>query len=372
LVNNDSIFAPEVDHSDIQAKILASLKQERLPHAYLFYGPQGSGKEALAIKLAQLLNCEKNEFKICNECSHCLKIKILQHPDVKFIFPTPAESNFDQKEYLETLQEKAQNPYMRTDFSGKNIFIGIDTIRDLKLEARFKLYEGKKKVYIISEADSMRTEAANAILKLLEEPPENLMLILTTSNIFKILPTIKSRCQLIRFKPLSENQIKEIILKYHPNVNKDKLRLIIRLSGFNIKTAFDFLDMDILGLREIALEFLRKLALIHRAQELMEIIEPLSRQKGRSEARFMLWFLLLWFQDVLQLKNGNNNDNSKLINYDLKDKLVKFIDYAPNVDVQRVVWEIENSIKDLDDVRNFNPVLILTNLAIKLNRRIRV
>jgi DNA polymerase-3 subunit delta' len=367
---NDSIFAPKSGHFEIQKKILASLKQDRLPHAYLFYGPQGSGKEALAIKLAQLLNCEKDNFQICNSCSQCLKIKTLQHPDVKFIFPTPAESNWEEKEYLEVSKEKAQNPYIRTDFSGKNIFIGIDTIRDLKLEARFKLYEGKKKIYIISEADNMRTEAANAILKLLEEPPTNLMLILTTSNIYKILPTIKSRCQLMRFKPLPEDQIHEIMKQYHPNTDPEKLRLIIRLSGYNIKSAFDFLDLDILGLRETALEFLRKLALIQRSQELMEIIEPLGRPKVRNEARLVLWFLLLWFQDVLQLKNGNG-DNSRLINYDLEDKLEKFIDYTPNVDVQKVVWDIENSIKDLDDVRNFNPLLILTNLAVKLNQRIR-
>lgn len=361
-------FAPKAGHFDIQAKILTSLKQDRLPHAYLFYGPQGSGKEALAIKLAQLLNCEKDGYKICGECSQCVKIEKFQHGDVKFILPTPAESNIKDNDLMEALQEKAQNPYRRIDFDGKNLFIGIDTIRELKLEARFKLYEGKKKIYIISEADTMRTEAANAILKLLEEPPANLMLILTTSNIYKILPTIKSRCQLMRFKPMPEAQISEIIRQYHPNIDDSKLRLVIRLAGFNIKTVFDFLDTDVLALRETALEFLRKLALIHRSQELMEVIEPLGRKGSRSEAKLVLWFLLLWFQDVLHLKN-NNGDG--LLNYDMRERIEKFIEYSPNADLQKIVWEIENSIRDLDDVRNYNPVLILTNLAIKLNQRIK-
>lgn len=362
---NDSIFAPQGGHFEIQEKIIASLKQDRLPHAFLFYGPEGCGKEALAIKLAQLLNCEKDHFAICGACSQCLKIEKLHHADVKFVFPTPSESNFKEEDFLEAMEAKALNPYRRTDFEGKNIFIGIDTIRELKLEARFKLYEGKKKVYIISEADRMRTEAANAILKLLEEPPANLMLILITSNIYKILPTIKSRCQLLRFKPLPEEQIQTILQRYHPEVDADKLRLIIRLSGFNIKAALDFLDMDVLALREKAVEFLRKVALIQRSQELMEIIEPLGRPKVRGEARLVLWFLLLWFQDVLHLKNSEEN----LLNYDLKDRIEKFIDYAPHADVQQIVWDIEQSIRDLDDVRNYNPVLILTDLAIKLNRR---
>ena len=365
----DTIFAPQAGHFDIQKKILASLRQDRLPHAYLFYGPQGSGKEALAIKLAQLQNCEKNAFQICSSCGQCAKIEAFQHPDVKFIFPTPAESNITDKELMGALQEKAQNPYRRIDFSGKNLFIGIDTIRELKLEARFKLYEGKKKIYIISEADTMRTEAANAILKLLEEPPANLMLILTTSNIYKILPTIKSRCQLMRFKPMSGDEIQEIMQRYHPNVDRDRLRLIIRLSGYNIKAAFDFLDMDVLAMRETALEFLRKLSLIHRSQELMQIIEPLGRKGSRGETRLVLWFLLLWFQDVLHLRNQNGDE---LLNFDLRDRVEKFIDYAPDADLQKIVWEIENAIKDLDDVRNFNPVLILINLAIKLNQKIRV
>jgi len=364
----DSTFALGTGHLDIQEKILTSLKQERLPHAYLFYGPQGSGKEALAIKLAQLLNCEKDEFQICNTCAQCSKIAAFQHPDVKFIFPTPAESNFTDKELMEALQEKAENPYRRIDFSGKNLFIGIDTIRELKLEARFKLYEGKKKIYIISEADTMRTEAANAILKLLEEPPANLMLILTTSNIYKILPTIKSRCQLMRFKPMAENQIREIMQQYYPGIDSDRLRLIIRLSGYNIKSAFDFLDMDVIAVRETALEFLRKLTLIHRSQELMQVIEPFGRKGSRNEARLILWFLLLWFHDALHLKHNGDD----LLNNDLKDRIEKFIDYAPDADIQKIVWEIESSIKDLDDVRNFNPVLILTNLAIKLNQRIKV
>jgi DNA polymerase-3 subunit delta' len=215
----------------------------------------------------------------------------------------------------------------------------------------------------------MRTEAANAILKLLEEPPANLMLILTTSNIYKILPTIKSRCQLMRFKPMSGDEIQEIMQRYHPNVDRDRLRLIIRLSGYNIKAAFDFLDMDVLAMRETALEFLRKLSLIHRSQELMQIIEPLGRKGSRGETRLVLWFLLLWFQDVLHLRNQNGDE---LLNFDLRDRVEKFIDYAPDADLQKIVWEIENAIKDLDDVRNFNPVLILINLAIKLNQKIRV
>jgi DNA polymerase-3 subunit delta' len=289
---------------------------------------------------------------------------------VHFIFPTPSETNFKNEEYLELLQEKAANPYLRIGFPEKNTYIGIDKIRELKREAGFKTYEGKRKVYIFSDADQLRPEAANAMLKLLEEPPANLLLILITSNMNKILPTIKSRCQLIRFPRLSEEQIREIIKNFRPEINENQLRLIIHLADYNLKQIFEFLDVDVEGIRELALEYLRKLSLIHRSQELMAIIENMNGQRGRREARQLLWFLLLWFRDILHYKNGIIESN-RLTNFDMVDKLGAFISYAPNVDVQKIVWDIENAIQDLNDIRNFNPVLILTTLAFKLNRKIR-
>ena len=296
-----TVFSNNVGHFEIQKKIMSSFQRNRLSHAYLFYGTEGTGKEAFAIQLAKLLNCEKENFQICDSCSQCLKIDKLQHPDVRFIFPIPSKKNLKEEDFLKALNEKAKNPYKRVTFTGKNTFISIDTIRDLKKESGFKTYEGRKKVYIFSEADQLRPEAANAMLKLLEEPPANLMLILITSNIHKIIPTIKSRCQIMRFRQLPEEQIQKIVSRYEPEADKKNLRLLIRLAGFNIKRVFDFLEFDVLEMREYSLEFLRKLTLLNRSQELMAILEKLSGQKGRNEARQILWFLLIWF---LKLSNA--------------------------------------------------------------------
>lgn len=367
---NDLMFSKKGGHNEIQKNILSGLKQNRLHHAYLFFGPEGTGKDAFAFRLAQLLNCEQNNFEICDRCSSCKKILAFQHPDVHFIFPTPSETNFKNEEYLELLQEKAANPYLRIGFPEKNTFIGIDKIRELKREAGFKTYEGKRKVYIFGDADHLRPEAANAMLKMLEEPPANLLLILTTSNMNKILPTIRSRCQLIRFSRLSEEQIREIVKIFRPDTNEAELSLIIRLAEYNLKQIFEFLDVDIGGTREHALEYLRKLSLIRRSHELMAIIENMGGQRGRREARQLLWFLLLWFRDILHFKNGII-DSARLTNFDMVDNLSAFISYAPNADVLKIVWDIEGALQDLNDIRNFNPVLILTTLAFKLNRQIR-
>lgn len=367
---NDSVFDPEIGHPEIQEKILTAFHQNRLPHAYLFYGPEGSGKDAFAIALTQFVNCSNGEGQIDQKSPQYQKIAGLQHPDVKFVFPTPAKTNAKEDELQEALREKARNPYRRVVFPGKNTFIGIDTIRELKQEARYKLYEGRKKVFIISEADKMRVEAANALLKLLEEPPDNLMLVLTTSNIHKILPTIKSRCQLIRFGQFTEEQIQDLIGRHAGSVDTAILPLIIRLSGYNIKRAFEFLEQDVLSVRDQAVELLRKIALIHRAQELMQIIEPVAAQKDREGARLLLWFLLLWFQDILHLQKMAGEEQ-RLFNRDKKDVLIKFLSFTPDADIAGIVWDIEAAMQSLDDPRNYNPLLILTTLAIKLNKKIR-
>lgn len=368
-INDREAFAPETGHPEIQELIQSGYRQNRLPHALLFYGPEGCGKDALAIAVAQLVNCAPPGGQIDRASAQYLKIAHLQHPDLKFIFPTPSKTNLKDDELLEALREKARNPYRRIVFPNKNVFIGIDTVRELKQEARYKVYEGQKKVFIISEADQMRVEAANALLKLLEEPPDNLMLVLTTSNIYKILPTIKSRCQLFRFSPLPEERIRDLVEKYAGPVNPAKLSLVARLAGYNMKRIFDFLEKDVIAARDQAIEFLRKTWSIHKSQELLEILEPIASGKDREEARLLLWFLLLWFQDILHLQKGAAGA-AELLNFDKKEVLENFLLSTRGADIAGIVWEIEAALKDLDDPRNYNPVLILSTLAIKLNKKI--
>lgn len=362
-------FNPQIGHSSLQSHILNSIKNDHLPHAFLFYGNEGAGKEAFAIEVAKLLNCDKGPLHICQRCSHCIKIAGLEHPDVKFIFPIPAASTVKLEDIGEAIRDKAQNPFRRTKFSGKNTFISIDAIRDLKREARFKLYEGKKKIFIITEADQMRPEAANALLKMLEEPPQNLMLILITSRIHRILPTIRSRCQLVHFPPLDGDLIIKTIRKYTPDP-PEHLARIVKLSLENIKLAFEFIEEDVLRKREQAVEFLRKVVLIDKSQELLNLIEEITRPRERRNMILLLSFLLSWFRDTLYYKTDPSGAD-RLINSDLKENLEGFVNGYPAANYPRIISQVEKAIRDLEDPRNLNPTLIFTSLAIKLNRLIK-
>ncbi len=362
-------FNPDIGHPEIQAKILNSIKSDRMPHAYLFYGQEGSGKEAFAIEVAKLLNCEKGPLYICRKCSQCVKISQLQHPDVTFVFPTPSSGNIKPEDIDAVRQEKARNPFCRAHFPGKNAFIAIDTIRELKREAKYKLYEGKKKVFIISEADAMRPEAANALLKILEEPPRNLMLILVTSRIHRILPTIRSRCQLIHFPPLQGDLILKIVRTYRPDLPENISR-IIRLALNNVKLAFDFLEDNVLEKRDRAIDFLRKIVLIEKSHELLQQIDAITAARDRREMRLLLFFLLTWFRDALHYRI-NPRQSDLLINSDLGENIGRFVNAYPAADYRQLIHETESAIRDLEDPRNLNPALIFTNLAIKLNYLIR-
>ena len=362
-------FNQEIGHFNIQENILTSIRNNRLPHAYLFYGKEGIGKDAFAIESAKLLNCEKGPYYICQKCSSCIKIGKLEHPDIKFIFPVPAITNTKPEVIAEAISDKAANPYKRITFTGKNVFISIETIRELKHEAMFTLYEGKKKIYIITETEEMRPEAANALLKILEEPPNNLMLILVTSKIHRILPTIRSRSQLIRFSPLEGDQILKMIRKYHPDP-PEHLANIIRLANGNIKIAFDFIEEDILERRDRAIDLLRKMVVIEKSHELLDLINDITSSRDRHNMMMILFFLLTWFRDAVHFK-VDPTKSDRLINTDLQNNIKGFVEGYPDADYQNLITHTQNAIQELDDPRNINPTLIFTNLSIKLNRLIK-
>ena len=153
-----------------------AIRRERVPHAYLFHGIPGIGKRTTAWGLAAALNCPEENADFCGQCPSCRKVDRGTHPDIMVI-----ESG--------------------------GVFIKIDQIRDLQNQVQFKPFEGRKKVFIIVDADRMNDASANALLKTIEEPSPSNVLILTTSRLHKLPQTIVSRCQKVRFRPLRPGRV---------------------------------------------------------------------------------------------------------------------------------------------------------------------
>ncbi len=343
----------------------------KVAHAYLFYGPEGVGKDAMAIEFAKALNCERNRGEACDECKTCRGIGELAHPNVKLIFKLPLGKNetkddspiekLDESE-IKLIQEqvklKAQNPYHRITIPRANS-IKINSIREIKMEVSHSLLIPGWRVIIVSEADAMTEQAANAFLKTLEEPNPKTVIILTTANKDKLLPTIISRCQLVRFSYLSDDEISNALVERY-ELTPARARLIARLANGSFGKAIELLDVTVKDKRVKPIDFLATIA-SGRIVKLLIEIEKIVTDYERSEIENFLHIILTWFRDALMLKIGLED---KIINVDMIERLRKFIASYGEIDYQRAIALIERAISQVE--KNIQLNLILINLSIEL------
>src|ERR1051325_2291817 len=196
------------------------LRQRRVPGALLFAGEGGLGKKLFALELARALNCrEPRGGEACGVCASCARLGRFQYP--------AADDRDEHKRVIwgEHRDVGLLRPYNRT--------IYIDAVRDLERESNFRPFEGRARVFLIEGADALNENnepSANALLKTLEEAPPTTHIVLITSRPASLLPTIRSRCQTVRFAPLSVEEVEKYLLKTKARAGEEA-RLAARLSG---------------------------------------------------------------------------------------------------------------------------------------------
>ena len=198
-------FDDFIGNRSILETVRDQLATGRLRHSMLFAGVTGIGKWTLAQFVAKACNCVRLQNDFCNSCPSCQRVSENAHPDVRNVAP-----------------------------DGQ--FIKIDQMRSLSREVFFKPFEGRRRVFIIDEAEKFKDESANSILKTLEEPPDTSILILITSRPNDLLPTIRSRCQIYRFAPLPAEDI-ERLLQGRTSCSAEERRLLARISGGSLGKA---------------------------------------------------------------------------------------------------------------------------------------
>ncbi len=343
----------------------------QVAHAYLFFGDEGVGKDALALEFARVLNCEKRQTEACGECASCRRMDTLQHPNVKFVVPLPTgkgeKTGDDPVAVLaedqvaavrQELAGKARDPYYRVAVPKAN-FIKVNSIRELRREASLSGFLGGKKVFIISGADAMNAEASNSLLKTLEEPPGDTVLLLTTARKEQLLETILSRCQQIRCEPLTEEEITQALVQRDGRTEAES-RIAATMANGSFTAARDLVSEDMVRIREDVVRFLRQ-ALGNSPVALLAGIEQTLASAERPQAERWLRMLQVWFHDAAARRAG-----SKGAEHRDNEDLQKFVDRFSGSDFLLASGAVERSIALIG--KNVYLPLIFLALAIELKK----
>jgi DNA polymerase III subunit delta' len=357
-----------------KALLQRTLQSGRIAHAYLFYGPEGIGKDALAIEFAKSLLCIQGGIEACGVCPNCRRMNSFQHPNIKLVFALPVgknENNGDDPidvlteeqvaEVREQILMKAKDPYHRIEMTKAN-FIKINSVRDIKREAAMSGIEEGKKIFTILNVDMMNNEASNSLLKTLEEPLPGTILLLTTSAKDQLLPTIVSRCQLIKCDILAENDI-ETALITRDGVDASVARLVAQLSNGSYSNARRLSMLNMTEERKDVVEFLR-LVLGKRKTVLIDAIDELASSTDRPGIERWLKLLQSWLRDALLIQQQTHPP----IMEDEKQSMDNFVRNFQQANLVAAIQSVEKAIAHLD--KNVYLHLVLTALAIDLRKNI--
>ncbi|MFH0765333.1 MAG: AAA family ATPase [Calditrichota bacterium] len=364
-------FPDIIGQTTARQALLKALSRERLAHAYLFAGPTGSGRSALALELARALNCREGLptaiFSPC-QCPDCRMIRRWQHPHLIPVFPLPSSkpdkgAAADQA-LMEILQAKSGNPYAPIKLAGSGEIL-VEYIRGLRNILSLAPDQQGIRTIIIQPADAMNLNSSNALLKLLEEPPDRCCLVLITDTPKSMPPTVLSRCQIIRFQPLGVEEIKDALIK-QGKTDPQKAELIARLSFGSFTRALELAHEERFALRQSSLDYLRVSALGHPI-EISAFVEQFTQNHSRQEMKELLSYAKVWIRDALLKQASTTNDqNSRLINIDNLEVSERMAGRYQAAQLTATLCQIEEMRLAVDS--NVIPSIALTALAIQIYR----
>lgn len=348
-----------LDQTRARTLLERMVRENRLPHALLFWGAAGVGKSVAAIELARWLNCQQGLWNPCTTeggCDSCRQFQTLAHAHFTYVMPLPGKAFANAEagelteagasEIAEILKQKGQEPYFDCSFPGAQ-YILIGQIRALWQWASRRAFEGKPRVALIAQADRLREEAANALLKLLEEPPPDFILILTAPAQEDILPTLRSRCQAVEFDQLSTTTI-ENVLRLRTMLKPPEIARIARLCGGNLASALDFAihPQEVDNLFNLAINVVRH-SLGRNPIEFDPLLEKWS-QSDPAEQTFILEIIASWLRDAALVQALGEEAPPRILFQDRLELLQKFVANCPQADFIAAVEKVDLARRRLE------------------------
>lgn len=324
-----------IGHGDAVKYLSRSLNEGRSSHAYLVTGPHQVGKCTLALDFAKALNCSGTEPP-CGVCEHCSRVDRSIHPDVRIIGLSSGEGR-------------------------DRSLISIEQVREVQHEAYLKPYEGAWRVFIFDSAEKLSEEAANSLLKLLEEPPDQIVIFLLSEDYLSLLTTIVSRCQLIKLGPVPA----AVISKGLQDVHGTNLELATKLAevsngrpGWAISA---FADQKILDETTKALDSTEALldsSVEERFKYVAEVVIRMSTDKNFGRKNLMLW--TIWWRAVLFNKQEVSGDGKSWLTLESTNSAASTLSI---LQISNAIRSIQKASYYLD--RNVNPRLIFEQLMLE-------
>lgn len=371
-------FKEVIGQEAIKRRLIQSVQEERVSHAQLFAGPEGTGKLALAIAYAQYVACTNRQANdSCGECPSCKKFRKLIHPDLHFVFPVVKTPKFKEPVSDNFLEEWrmmiGKNPYFNVDQWFEQIGVenaqGLiyshqseEIIRKLNL----KSYESEYKVMIIWLPEKMHVACANKLLKMIEEPPVKTLFILITDNEEDIISTIRSRCQMISFPPIDSGTM-AIALEQLPEAQGCDVRNIVHLAKGNYGKAIELLQPDELTLFNLErFKELMRFSYGRKYADLFKWIEQVA-SAGREKQKSLLNYCLTSMRENF-IYNLKNKELIFMSNQE-EEFSKRFSPFINERNIQELTEVFETGFAHIS--MNGNPKIIFTDIAFKITKLIR-
>jgi len=364
---------------EVSAFLRGIVGRGRYANAYLFHGPHGVGKCTAALAFARAVLCERvpgaaaidagpslfddvpaaagtaTGDDACGECRGCRMSGTLQHPDLKFLFPVSGEERSLEGTIEETLEELRKDPLHVFQYE-RAASIRISQTRELIEELGYRPHMASRRVVVVRDCDRMREDQFSALLKSIEEPGASTVWVLTTARLARVPATIRSRCQRVRFRPLGEALVRDVLQK--SGVDEKESRMLAALAAGSLGRALAMRDADpdMKSQRDAALQMLTP-ALERNPAQLVQAIQKATAygKAGRERLRMSLEFHQLWLRDVLRLRYGAAPE--ALVNRDLLPALQRLASQLDAAEIRRRLLVLEEALRAIDG--NISPDLTL-------------
>lgn len=374
-------FSKVFGQQAVKKKLIQTVKDSRISHAQLFLGPGGCGKLSLAIAYAQFINCtgrSPDSFDSCGECASCRKFELLAHPDLHFVYPVAATKDVPKKpvskdfisRWRSLLLErrgyiKLAHWYDAIGIENKQGIINADDCNEIIKTLSYKSYEAQYKVMIIWMVEKLFHSAAPKILKILEEPPDKTLFILIAEESGQIISTIVSRTQLVKMKPLSDDDIRSALIKGY-GIEPPRAHLATRNAAGNLIEALEFLSAE--GSDDFFIQFRQWMRHCYnlKISEIAGWIGEISKIGREKQKAF-----LSTANEILRESLTVKIHGEKVLNRegDEREFILKFSKTISEHFIFTISQDVSEASMQIE--RNANASILFLDLSLKINKMLK-